>query len=592
MRKKFFAMYALVGALVASPVFTSCIDDTESASVTAVRTQKAEAMRIANQIAAANAELKIQAEKLQYEMNIANYEAQIVNYEKNLLTYQKQLKEAEDALKNYGVKTLSDLTNTYTTALSNVTTTEWNIIKMNQQIKGLKEGYLSAEETLAGQIETQNGYIATAQAKIDQLNEWIENGAIDEVELNNQISELTKTQRKLYNDLELLQAEYGSFELNHYVPTGKYEWNDENEDGIQDADEFEEIYDYNGETKLATVKAARELKDLSSDYITTDAEGYLILSEAETATIKPSAISVLETAEKNLADALKKLGTEADTEKTTWTADDLITETPTLYADLALANKNMTAANTLLAKLEKAVTDAKAAYDAEKAKETPDATTLGELEDDVEEALGLLNDYKADTAEESATDYDANAETTEMGYAWAKGKLADAENAILTAKDGLVNLETAVANAEKTVENIDAWIAAFSGDDYAAYKEAKDAIEDASKAWSLAFAEENALRDLMRDLNMNNAYISVAGKSLTFAEAIEYYEAKIEGYKETIAELKNAYQYEGIDANTEEALAILVAYFEKQLESEEYMLAIYEKAAEEAKAALDAYLAE
>ena len=500
--------------------------------------------------------------------------------------------EAEDALKNYGVKTLSDLTNTYTTALSNVTTTEWNIIKMNQQIKGLKEGYLSAEETLAGQIETQNGYIATAQAKIDQLNEWIENGAIDEVELNNQISELTKTQRKLYNDLELLQAEYGSFELNHYVPTGKYEWNDENEDGIQDADEFEEIYDYNGETKLATVKAARELKDLSSDYITTDAEGYLILSEAETATIKPSAISVLETAEKNLADALKKLGTEADTEKTTWTADDLITETPTLYADLALANKNMTAANTLLAKLEKAVTDAKAAYDAEKAKETPDATTLGELEDDVEEALGLLNDYKADTAEESATDYDANAETTEMGYAWAKGKLADAENAILTAKDGLVNLETAVANAEKTVENIDAWIAAFSGDDYAAYKEAKDAIEDASKAWSLAFAEENALRDLMRDLNMNNAYISVAGKSLTFAEAIEYYEAKIEGYKETIAELKNAYQYEGIDANTEEALAILVAYFEKQLESEEYMLAIYEKAAEEAKAALDAYLAE
>ena len=56
MKKKLFAMYALVGALVASPVFTSCIDDTESASVTAVRTQKAEAMRIANQIAAANAE--------------------------------------------------------------------------------------------------------------------------------------------------------------------------------------------------------------------------------------------------------------------------------------------------------------------------------------------------------------------------------------------------------------------------------------------------------------------------------------------------------------------------------------------------------
>ena len=31
MRKKFFAIYALVGALVASPVFTSCVDDSESA---------------------------------------------------------------------------------------------------------------------------------------------------------------------------------------------------------------------------------------------------------------------------------------------------------------------------------------------------------------------------------------------------------------------------------------------------------------------------------------------------------------------------------------------------------------------------------
>ena len=73
MRKKFFAMYALVGALVASPVFTSCIDDTESASVTAVRTQKAEAMRIANQIAAATVEMQIEANKLKYEKDIADY---------------------------------------------------------------------------------------------------------------------------------------------------------------------------------------------------------------------------------------------------------------------------------------------------------------------------------------------------------------------------------------------------------------------------------------------------------------------------------------------------------------------------------------
>ena len=41
MRKKFLAMYALVGALVASPIFTSCIDSEESASVTQVRSERA-----------------------------------------------------------------------------------------------------------------------------------------------------------------------------------------------------------------------------------------------------------------------------------------------------------------------------------------------------------------------------------------------------------------------------------------------------------------------------------------------------------------------------------------------------------------------
>jgi len=322
----------------------------------------------------------------------------------------------------------------------------------------------------------------------------------------------------------------------------------------------------------------------------------LILSETNTAAMKTTAISNLETAEKTLADALKELGTEADTEKTTYTEADEITKTPTLYAELALANKNMTAADALLAKLEKALADAKAALETENAKETPDATKVGELEGKVTAALNLLNGYKADTAEESLTDYDDNAETKEMGYAYAKNELTNAESSVLTAKDNIVIYENNVAYYKEIAENIDAWIAAFSGDDYAAYKEAKDAIEDAYKAWQLAYTEESALSQLKGGLNKNNANISVDGKSLTFAEAIEYYEARIEGYKEAIAELKNAYKYNhngtNIDANTEEALAILVAYFEKQLESEEYMLAIYEKAAEEAKAALDAYLAE
>ena len=45
MRKNFLAIYALVGALVASPVFTSCVDNEESASVTAIRIGKEDAAK-------------------------------------------------------------------------------------------------------------------------------------------------------------------------------------------------------------------------------------------------------------------------------------------------------------------------------------------------------------------------------------------------------------------------------------------------------------------------------------------------------------------------------------------------------------------
>ena len=45
MKKKFLAMYALAGALVASPVFTSCVDDEVSPSVENIRNQKAEQLK-------------------------------------------------------------------------------------------------------------------------------------------------------------------------------------------------------------------------------------------------------------------------------------------------------------------------------------------------------------------------------------------------------------------------------------------------------------------------------------------------------------------------------------------------------------------
>ena len=45
MKKKFFAIYALIGAMAVSPIFTSCVDSEETPSVEALRNAKAEELK-------------------------------------------------------------------------------------------------------------------------------------------------------------------------------------------------------------------------------------------------------------------------------------------------------------------------------------------------------------------------------------------------------------------------------------------------------------------------------------------------------------------------------------------------------------------
>ena len=111
MKKKFLALYALVGALVAGPVFTSCIDDTESDSVAAVRTAKAQHLQALTKLA----ELQTQLQELRNEAEAAQLKADIANYTSQLLTTNNN--------------TLNSLANSYTNALSNIATAKQNILK-------------------------------------------------------------------------------------------------------------------------------------------------------------------------------------------------------------------------------------------------------------------------------------------------------------------------------------------------------------------------------------------------------------------------------------------------------------------------------
>lgn len=77
MKKKFLAMYALAGVLVASPVFTSCVDNEESPSVENIRNQKAEQLKALAALQNAQAE----AAKISANADAAYKAAQAAYYE-------------------------------------------------------------------------------------------------------------------------------------------------------------------------------------------------------------------------------------------------------------------------------------------------------------------------------------------------------------------------------------------------------------------------------------------------------------------------------------------------------------------------------
>ena len=582
MRKKFFAMYALIGALVASPVFTSCIDDTESASVTAVRTQKAEAMRIANQIAAANAELQIQRDKLALEKDIANYEQNIAYYEALLLQYQLEIKENQKELDNFGVKTLSDLTNAYTNALSNVATAEWNIVKYNQQIASLNAGYTDALETLKDQIAEYNKQITQKQTKIAELKKLQENG-VDKTVLEATEKELKAISDKAFKAYKELKLQYG----------------------IDETQIDQSYYDITWAKNLAVIKALDFFKDPDGNginyddghgydnakYVTMEtAEGLYILKEAAVLQAQRDYANDLVTEQEALDLAIAKLGKETD--KVDAVYEDNSVEYSTVYAQLAISNE-------YLKKLEKDLADAE-----KKLADNTDASLKPSLEQDVEDAedkIELFNKNNTNNAGSLTVGEDAAAVTyTVWGPLYVEMEILEAKDDIKTAEK---NLELAKAESNAFEEHLKA----FEGEAYEAYKTAVAELDAAKEAYDLAAEEYGTITNLYANLSTTGSGVYEYGQELTFDKAIENLEEEVEEINTEIKELgasfdefeddvlyqdPNTYNWyvNRVIVDSEEVLAGTVAYLEKKIAIEETKLAAYNKMAEEAKAALDAYL--
>jgi len=601
MRKKFFAMYALVGALVASPVFTSCIDGEESSSVTAIRNANAEKIKSATALAQAQYEMekaKADAEiayknalteqqnlsneqkKIQIEEAKAKAEAALLRAQADIIKATKELKDAENGV-------LNDLANDYTAALRSINTINKNIVNRSSDLAKLEAGLISVQAYVKAETTKLNNEIAGYEAAIKALD------GVEGV------------------DLTALKAEYKALEEAYNLALTKLE-------------ELEMQYGANASNTVT----AKAMDFLTNTYYNTTAEGYPVLKEKEVAEKKADLAVEIEKAEKALADAIAEIGKDTDKKDTKYTYININPTTGvqtemsalTLYAKLAKTKAETlgapkagdtpaSGAYIVLEKLEAAVKDAKDALAA-----NTDATQTATLEAAVSTAEANLLAYKTDKRaadDATAVDYD-NDGNKDAGFAWAEKQVADAEKAIVEAKDELVNKEKDIATEKETSEKYEAAFAAFAGEDFETYKTALKELKAAEEAKDLAYDEYNTLYDLLydwvwyyEDENDNGQHDQGEHEWWERQDELLYdvnqiianYEAKIATAK---AKLENLEQnislptgdgWNSWDNYSEEEVATLIEYVKNEIEALKVELSVAETEAKEAKAALDAYLA-
>ena len=620
MRKKFFAMYALVGALVASPVFTSCIDGEESASVTAVRNAKAEQIKNATAIAQAQAEYQEKMNALDLTLKQMQVESNQISLEEKKVNFEKVKYEAEEAIANakyntayytkllyqYQDEILTELTGNYTTALDDVVSYKESIIKKNADIVALEEGIVSIHEYITEQTEELNGKIAAAEQKIEIWKDA--EGGVNKEEIEAEIAVLEETLNKLNAENTALQAEYGSFDY------GWFDFQNNGQDVIYNSYQSDDV------ANLATIKAARELSTLADymnqhyaktdaydswNFVATDADGYLVLNQKNITLYKQHAESsdhtdALENDKETLAKMEAALGTEADKADTKYQSDDTHLSL-TKYAELAAAKAALATAEKTYNEKKEAEDKAQAAYNekktaeneaqaawaAEDAKGTDaDATKLQALAD----ALTAAQAATATAQEALTAAQTAFTQAIKDAYTDAADAVEVKELAVAQAIDNINNQKNFIAYREKNAAieaEFDTYVAAFSGEDYEAYKAAKDALAAKGDEIKDANTEKSAL-EALNDLTDVDALI---------AKETE----KIVGWKEELAALENAASqsflpgtgnYNGLNGGyyTEAEIETVIALIKEQITNLEIKLELAEARAKQAKAELDAYL--
>lgn len=401
MRKKFIAVYALMAVLaLGSTTLTSCVDDNESASVTAIRNAKAEQL---NALAAAsNAEAEVQkaeallrqAQTAQLEQQTAQekaeFEAKIealkAQYEQLRQNYEQQIIQNQAFFRN-------TLYQNYIGANSKLKELEGKYIEAQLNLASAKAGVTTAEKAAQATILAQDEEIAKQQAMIEAYKALPENSRD---ELLKQIEELTVQ----------IAAKQAEVDLKKQAQTDAQKAYDAADDAYNGTTKYDNKG--NGVDVDPTLKTGQAIKDLKKKYsqvlsevkVTPEDLTVLGVEIKKYSLDKNQATSQQRRLELDLAKFEKTLGKSTDK----W--DEDATERQSLYAQL----DNLKAA---YEKAEKQFEDGKiTAEDLQIAQEQYYGFEKGTLANgikEVESAKENLNEFKANIAllDENSEDYKA-----------------------------------------------------------------------------------------------------------------------------------------------------------------------------------------
>ena len=485
MKKKFIAVYALIGVLaLGSTALTSCVDDNESASVTAIRDAKAQQLAALAELSTAEAEVQ-KAEAL-YKQALTAQTEQATEQEKQKFEAEIESLRAmyEQQAQNYKQQMITNAAYWRNTLYSNfygannkLKELEGDLIEAQLNLASAKAGVTSAEAAAKVTILQQEEKKAQAQARKDALTAL---GGNDRSELLAQKEELDVKISQQENVVKQKEAAAGEAKKAFNESSVAYEGNTTYVDGTP----------VTVEPTLATGKA---IKFLLNNYgsVLNQPEDLAPEDHAATYTInkytlKQSAV----TSQKNalsdiLASRQEALGKEGDEADANGSA----------YAQYAQDKKDMDAA-------KKAYDDAAAADKPGLLQPWRDAVTTYEQATEeggylynalkgVEEAEATLKEFNDAVAAFSGDDYTAyeaaiNA-TLEAGAAWdaaeeavetellALADLRGESQAVTTLLTSNPNIDEEIAKCDQDIADADGIIAAAGN------------VENVSVTWHPAY---------------------------------------------------------------------------------------------------------